>query len=298
MPPNILSTVLDVLTTKKGAALAVPAILLTGAALYVGANPGVPNAGAGPASAIVASAPAPATGVVRAQAGSTFSAAQKKDIEAVIKDYLLNNPDVLLEAQAALEAKLEKQQNERMAGAIKENAAELFKSTSAPVAGNPAGDVTVVEFFDYNCGYCKKAFPDLAKVVEGDKQVRVVLKEFPILSKGSEEAAKVALAARMQGKYWEFHRAMLELPGQANEASALRVAEKAGLDMARVKREMNSAEVRKEIDDTRKLAQKMGIQGTPHFLVGDKVIPGAPENLTEQIVKYVKEVRETGCKAC
>ena len=296
MSSNFFSILFDTLTTRKGAALAIPAVLLTGAALLVGSDPGTPKAGS--AAVTPASAAAPAAAPARVLSATAFSPAQKKEIEAVIKEYLLNNPDVLLEAQAALEAKMEKQQNERMAGAIKENAAELFKSASAPVAGNPSGDVTVVEFFDYNCGYCKKAFPDLAKVVDGDKNVRLVLKEFPILSKGSEEASKVALAARMQGKYWEFHRAMLELQGQANEASSLKVAEKVGLDMARIRRDMASAEVRREIDDTRKLAQKMGIQGTPHFLVADKIIPGAPENLTEQIIKYVKEVRETGCKVC
>jgi protein-disulfide isomerase len=103
----------------------------------------------------------------------------------------------------------------------------------------------------------------------------------------------------LQGKYWEFHRAMLEAPGQASEASALKVAEKvAGLDLAKLKRDMGSAEVKKEIDDTRALAQKLGIQGTPHFLVGDRIIPGAPENLLEQMTKLVAEVRKEGCKVC
>ena len=126
----------------------------------------------------------------------------------------------------------------------------------------------------------------------------LILKEFPILAKGSEEASHVALAARMQGKYWEFHRAMLENQGPANEASALRVAEKLGLDMGRLRKDMTSPEVKKEIDDTRALANKMGIQGTPHFLVGDKIIPGAPENLLELLNKHADEVRKEGCKVC
>ena len=113
----------------------------------------------------------------------------------------------------------------------------------------------------------------MAQLVEKDKQVKLILKEFPILSKGSEEAAKVALAAKMQGKYWEFHRAMQEAQGQTNEAAALRVAEKVGLDMARIRKDMASAEVKKEIDETRALAAKLGIQGTPHFLVGDRDHP-------------------------
>ena len=200
----------------------------------------------------------------------------------------------MLEVQNALEAKMDKIQAERMAVAIKENAGELFRPAASPVVGNVKGDVPVIEFFDYNCGYCKKAFTDVAQLMDKDKKVRVILKEFPILAKGSEEASRVALAAKMQGKYWEFHRAMLESQGQANEAAALRVAEKLGLDMARLKKDMASPEVKKEIDDTRQLATKMGIQGTPHFIVGDRIIPGAPENLAELLGKHVDDVRKDG----
>ena len=245
---------------------------------------------------VVASASAT---LVSATAGSSLSPDMRRDIEALIKDYLLKNPEVMVEVQAALEARMEKVQAEKMQTALKENATELFQSPAAPVAGNPKGDITVVEFFDYNCGFCKKALPDLAALVQSDKNLRVVLKEFPILSKGSEEASKVALAAKMQGKYWDFHLAMLGLQGQANEASALKVAEKVGLDMTRIKKDMASAEVKKEIDDTRALAQKMGIQGTPHFLVGDKVIAGAPENLSEMLTTQIGDVRKAGgCKVC
>jgi protein-disulfide isomerase len=244
-----------------------------------------------PASTAVAATPALTT--------TSFSAEQRRDFEALIKDYLLRNPEVMIEVQTALEAKMEKVNAEKMAVSLKENAKEIFQSPTAPVAGNPKGDVTIVEFFDYNCGYCKKALPDLASVMQSDKNVRVVLKEFPILSKGSEETAKVALAAKMQGKYWDFHLAMLNTQGQANEASALKVAEKVGLDMARLKKDVGSAEVKKEIDDTRALAQRMGISGTPHFLVGDKVVAGAPENLAEELSNKVNDVRKAGgCKVC
>jgi protein-disulfide isomerase len=143
-----------------------------------------------------------------------------------------------------------------------------------------------------------KAFPEVAQLIDSDKKIRLILKEFPILAKGSEEASRVALAAKMQGKYWEFHRAMLENPGQANEASALRVAERLGLDMARLKKDMQAPEVKKEIDATHALANKMGIQGTPHFIVGDRIIAGAPENLLELLNKDAAEVRKEGCKVC
>ncbi len=302
--PGFVSDIFDRLTSPKGAALAIPAILLVGAAIAIGQNAGH-NAGskdAGPAPAQVTQAasvptapPEPAPGASKA---GSFTPDQRREIEAMIKDYLIANPEVMVEIQTALESKMEKVQAEKMQVALKDSAGELFRSPGSPVAGNAKGDVTVVEFFDYNCGYCKKAFGDLAAAVDKDSKIKLVLKEFPILSKGSEEAAKVALAAKMQGKYWEFHRAMLEAQGQANEASALKVAEKVGLDMGRIKKDLGSAEVKKEIEDTRKLAQKMGIQGTPHFLVGDKVIAGAPEGLTELIAEKVAEIRKSGCGVC
>jgi protein-disulfide isomerase len=264
------------------AIILVPAVLIAGATLA--------NSQTAPAVTPEAATPAPS--------GSAFTPAQRKEIEAIIRDILVNNPEIMLDVQNALEAKMDKIQSEKMALALKEHANELYRPASSPIVGNPKGDVPVIEFFDYNCGYCKKALSELAQLVDKDKKVRVILKEFPILAKGSEETARVALAAKMQGKYWEFHRAMLESPGQANEASALRVADKLGLDMARLKKDMTSPEVKKEIDDTRQLATKMGIQGTPHFIVGDKIIAGAPENLAELLSKHVADVRKEGCKVC
>jgi protein-disulfide isomerase len=268
------------LASRKAAALVLaPMVLILGATLAIGQGASPPAASPSPAA-------------------SAFTPEQRKELGALIKEILVNNPEILLEAQNALEAKMDKIQSERMAVAIKEHASELFRPTGSPIVGNASGDVPVIEFFDYNCGYCKKAFLDIAKLVDKDKKVRVIMKEFPILSKGSEEAAKVALAAKMQGKYWEFHRALLQSQGQANEATALKVAEKLGLDMTRLKKDMASAEVQKEIDATRELATKMGIQGTPHFIVGDRIVPGAPENLAELLGKHVEEVRKDGCKVC
>jgi len=244
-----------------------------------------------------------APGLAPAQTGGTplttaFSPEQKQAIEQIIKEYLVANPEVFMEVQQALEAKMEAAQAEKMKVAIKEHATQIYRQPSAPVAGNQKGDVTIVEFFDYNCGYCKRGFTDLAKVLERDTKVKLVLKELPILSKGSEEASKVALAAKAQGKYWEVHRALLETRAQANEAVALKIAEKAGLDMARLKKDMESAEVKAEIARVRELAQKMGIQGTPHFLVGDQSIAGAPDNLGQVLGGLVADVRKTGCQVC
>jgi protein-disulfide isomerase len=295
-----LAAVVDALSSRKGGALLAPAILLLGTVLAIGQNQLPPPDAQAPKTESIIT-PAPATQAAPQKTASIeggLNAAQRKEVEAIIKDYLLSNPEVMMEVQSALEAKMDKIQTERAAVAIKQNAAEIFRPAGSPVVGNAKGDVTVIEFFDYNCPYCKKAFHEVAQLVEKDKQVKLILKEFPILSKGSEEAAKVALAAKMQGKYWEFHRAMQEAPGQTNEAAALRVAEKLGLDMTRLRKDMASPDVKKEIDETRALAAKLGIQGTPHFLVGDRIIPGAPENLLEQMQKTVAEVRKEGCKVC
>jgi protein-disulfide isomerase len=286
-PLSLLTAALDALTTRKGALLGAPAVLALAGLLSLGGVDRAPAQSAAPAGA---AAPAVAIG--------PFSADQTQAIQKIIKDYLMANPDVIMEVQQALEAKMEAQQAEKIKSAIKDNADEIFRRSSAPVAGNPKGDVTVVEFFDYNCGYCKRGFAEIAKLIDKDKNVKLVLKELPILSKGSEEAARVALAAKAQGKYWEVHRALLESRGQANEAAALKLAERFGLDMAKLKKDMDSAEVKAEIQKVRELAQKMGIQGTPHFLIGDKSIPGAPDNLFETMSGMVADLRKTGCQVC
>jgi protein-disulfide isomerase len=302
MPAKPSASLFDAITSIKGAALLVPAILLVGATLAVG-QAAAPSAPPAPEATTEQASPQPAAQATASKASdapapNAFTPAQRKELETIIKDVLLNNPEIMLEVQNALESKMDKIQAERMAVAIKENATELYRPAGSPIVGNVKGDVPVIEFFDYNCGYCKKALSEVTQLMDKDKKVRIIMKEFPILSKGSEEASRVALAAKMQGKYWEFHRAMLESQGQANEAASLRIAEKLGLDMARLKKDMASPEVKKEIDDTRQLATKMGIQGTPHFIVGDRIIAGAPENLTELLGKHVNDVRKEGCKVC
>lgn len=229
---------------------------------------------------------------------TAFSPDQKTQIETIVRDYLLANPEILLKVQAVLEAKMEKEQAEKTKAALADNAKEIYRDPNAPVAGNKDGDITVTEFFDYNCGFCKRSYPDVVKLIGDDKKLRIVFKEFPILSKGSEEASRVALAARNQGKYWEVHSALLELKGQANEAAALKIAEKAGLDMAKLKADMNAPEIKAELAAVKELATKMGINGTPHFLIGDRSIAGAPQDLLSQITSHVGELRKQGCAYC
>src|SRR3984893_8551333 len=234
----------------------------------------------------------------KAPESTNVTANQKKEIEQILKSYLVANPEVFVDIQNALEEKMEKEQAAKLKAAISQNSAEIYREPNASVGGNADGDITVVEFFDYNCGYCKRGLHDVVKLVETDPKVRVVFKELPILSKGSEEASRVALAAQRQGKYWEIHKAMLGAKGQMNEAAALQIAQKLGLDMGKLKKDVASPEMRAEVDKSEALAKKMGVNGTPHFLIGDRAIAGAPEDLYDQLAKNVGELRKQGCSYC
>ncbi len=227
-----------------------------------------------------------------------FSDPQKRGIEQIVRDYLIANPQVIVEVQQALESKMAREEAERTKALVMENAKEIYRHPDAPVAGNPDGDITVVEFFDYNCGYCKRGFSNILKLIESDPKVRLVLKELPILSKDSEEAAKIALAAKLQGKYWPLHRALIESKSRVTEASALEAAAKLGLDIPKLKADKDGPQVKAELARVEELAKKMGINGTPHFLVGSEAIGGAPEDLLELLTAKVAQLRKSGCSYC
>jgi protein-disulfide isomerase len=168
---------------------------------------------------------------------------------------------------------------EKHRAAVAETKATLFSSPHQVVLGNPQGNVTMVEFFDYNCGFCKRALSDMLDLLKTDPNLKFVLKEFPVLGEGSVEAAHVAVAARMQDvtgkKYIEFHQKLLGGRGPADKARALAVAKEVGFDMARIEKDMNSDEVKKTIDEDMKLADALGVSGTPSYVVGDEVVVGA-----------------------
>lgn len=277
---------LRVLADRPAAWLAIPAVAALAGLVLLGQS-----LVSSPAANAQDDAPA-------AAASGSFSAQQRSDIEAIVKNYLVTHPEIFLEVQTALETKMEKEQAARLKSVISENARDIYRDPKADIAGNPDGDITVVEFFDYNCGYCKRGLGDIVKLVESDPKVRVVFKELPILSKGSEEASRVALAAGQQGKYWELHQAMLNAKGVLNEATALQLATKLGLDIDKLKKDMNSPEVLAELAKAEELAKKLGVNGTPHFLVGDRAIPGAPGDLFEQLTAHVGELRKEGCSYC
>src|SRR5271170_2379484 len=214
-----------------------------------------------------------------AASAQSFSDDQKQAIEGIIKDYLLKHPEVLQEAMTALDKKQQEADAEKARTTIKDNNATLFNSPHEVVLGNPQGNVTMVEFFDYNCAFCKRALPDMMTLLKNDPNLKFVLKEFPVLGPGSVEAAHVAVAARMQDpsgkKYIEFHQKLLGGRGEVDKARALAVAKEVGFDMARIEKDMDSDEVKATIDEDMKLADALGVSGTPTYVVGDEVVVGA-----------------------
>jgi protein-disulfide isomerase len=209
----------------------------------------------------------------------TFTDPQRQEIEKIIKEYLVTHPEVLQEAAVELEKRQAAAEADRHKGAVAKYRKELFASTHHVTIGNPQGDVTLVEFFDYNCGYCKRALGDMMELLKGDPKLKIVLKEFPVLGPGSIEAAQVAVAVRMQDpsgkKYLDFHQKLLSGRGQADKARALAAAKEAGFDVARIERDLQSAEVRTSLEESMQLAEALGINGTPSYVVGESVVAGA-----------------------
>ena len=216
-------------------------------------------------------------------------------IERTVRDYLTKNPEVLVEMTNELDKRQAAEQEAQQKKAISENADAIFRSPVSHVAGNPNGDVSLVEFFDYNCGYCRKAMPDVVKLVNDDGKIRLVLKELPIFGEDSEAAAKLALASNKQGKYFEMHQKLFSEPGKADNEKALRVAKELGLDVDQLQKDAEDPDIKKGLDQAKELAQKLNLQGTPLYLIGDRVLPGAPDDLFDELKAKVAEVRKTGC---
>jgi protein-disulfide isomerase len=207
-----------------------------------------------------------------------FTTTQKSEIEGIVKDYLLAHPDILREMAAALESKQKAEETDQRRAAIAHAGKEIFNSDFQAVIGNPNGKVTLVEFFDYNCGYCKKAMDDLAKLMKGNPELRVVLKDFPVLGANSVEAAQVASAARKQAsgaKYWEFHQKLMSTKGQIGRDAALAAAKEVGLDVARLQKDAADPEIRDKLAGVLKLGDGLSINGTPSYVLGDEVVVGA-----------------------
>lgn len=213
--------------------------------------------------------------VPAAAAEEALTPAQKSAVEQTIRDYLVSHPDVLLDALKAAQQKDDEQAAERSRRVIAERRKELFGNSNDLVRGNPKGDATIVEFFDYRCPYCKQLEPTLDALLQEDGKLRIVYKEFPILGEASVYAARVALAARKQSKYAEFHGAMMAARGDITDAVVLKVAASVGLDLDRIKADMGGSDIDRIISSNYGLANALSIEGTPGLILGDAVVPGA-----------------------
>jgi protein-disulfide isomerase len=210
--------------------------------------------------------------------GAAFAesgALDKAAVEKVVHDYLIANPEVLVEAMTVLRERQQQAEAADRQVALKDHKAALYQDASTPVAGDPKGDVTVIEFFDYACPYCKQVALDLQKLLKADAHVRLLYKEYPVLGPNSLLAAKAALAARLQGKYVEFHNALMSTRGQFNEEVLMRVAGTVGLDTAKLKTDMATPAIEAALKGNRELADALTIHGTPAFIIGGSVYPGA-----------------------
>jgi protein-disulfide isomerase len=208
-------------------------------------------------------------------AASDFTPDQKTQIETIVRQYLKNHPEALIDAIQAADDKLKADAKDKVAQALTANRQRVYDDPQSPVGGNPNGNVTLVEFFDYRCPYCKQVEPSLEKLVGEDHQLKFVFKEFPVLGPDSEVAARVALAAKKQGKYEAFHRAMMGTGGHIDEAVIYKVAASVGLDMDRLKQDMSSPDIETELKANLDLGKTLDLDGTPSFIVGTTIVPGA-----------------------
>jgi len=239
------------------------------------------------AAVLLAAAPASALAD-----GDALTPAQKTAVETMIHDYLMSHPEVIVQSVKGAQQADEAQAATATRQAIKARHAELYSDPTSPVGGNPKGDVTIVEFFDYRCPYCKAIEPTLETLLKEDGKLRIVYKEFPILGPASVYASRVALAAHHQHKYAAFHKRMMAQKGQIDDAVVLETAAAAGLDVARIKAEMNAPDIDRIIKADYALADAINVQGTPAFVIGDTLVPGVAD--IGDLRKLIAEARQGG----
>jgi len=238
------------------------------------------------------------TGTFAPQAAHALDDAQKQEIGDFIKEYLIANPEILVEAQKALAAKQVAEQQQAAEAAITKNGKAIFSSEHDITLGNPDGDVTVVEFFDYNCGYCKRALSDMDAILESDKNVRFVLKELPILGPDSLAAHKVSAAFKVLApeKYGDFHRSLLSSEGRANEETAMALAVKMGVSDADIRAKIEAGVHEAGVREAYSLANDLGISGTPSYVVGSEAVFGAVG--VDDLSAKIASVRSCGKATC
>ncbi|KRB53149.1 disulfide bond formation protein DsbA [Rhizobium sp. Root708] len=236
--------------------------------------------------------------VATAYPAAALDDAQKKEFGEFIKQYLIENPEIMLDVQDALQKKQEQARLVKANTAISDNKTEIFDAKYDVTLGNPKGDVTIVEFFDYNCGYCRHALSDMQTMLQKDKNVRFVLKELPILGPESVAAHKVSDAFRKLSpeKYSQFHVALLGSEGRADESTALDVAQSLGVSEKQIRAEMAKSSSDQSVQETYQLAQSLGITGTPSYVIGNELVQGAVG--FDDLETKVKNMRTCGKTSC
>ena len=226
------------------------------------------------------------------------TAADKQEIEQIVREYLLAHPELIEEAITLLRQKREQEVAAAQVKAIEENGAEIFDSAHQMVLGNPEGKITLVEFFDYNCGYCKRAVSDMNALLEANPDLRIVMKEFPILSESSVEAARVSIAVKDKApqSYLKFHQELFNRPGQVTGAKALEVAKDLGLDPTALQAAANTDDVTGNLQEVQELAELLGISGTPSYVIGKELVPGAAGY--DALQEKVAAMRQCGEATC
>tara|TARA_B100000749_G_C18420307_1_gene463162 strand:+ start:689 stop:1462 length:774 start_codon:yes stop_codon:yes gene_type:complete len=212
------------------------------------------------------------------------------EIERIIHDYLMEHPEVIIESVQKLREKQEAMEMEEGTQNLRAFRDQLENDPLTPIAGNPDGDITIIEFFDYRCGYCKSTLATLLQLLTEDSRVKLVFKEFPILSEESETAARAALAAEMQGQYFTFHNALMGTRLSLTKENILEIAEKYGLDVDRLAIDMESPEVVSQVEANKKLASSLNIRGTPTFVIGEDIVPGAID--IETFREIIRKIRD------
>ncbi|MDQ6704097.1 MAG: DsbA family protein [Pseudomonadota bacterium] len=228
-----------------------------------------------------------------------FSSGQKAEIESIIKDYLLHKPEILREAIGVLEAREKAAETKARQEIVSDPSGALFSAANQAVIGNLEGKITLIEFFDYNCGYCKRALSDLARLMKDNPDLRVVLRDFPILSPGSVDAAKIANAflRQFQGeKFWEFHQKLLGSRGPVGKAEALAVAKDLGADMDKLAKDAAAPGISSGIEESDKLAKSLQVTGTPTYVIGEDVVVGAVGY--DELEAKVANIKKCGKTIC
>ena len=233
-------------------------------------------------------------GAARAEGEGSQLDLPVEEVERIVRDYLLREPEIIYQALEELQRRQAVAAAERQRAAVAANRAALVDQAGDPVAGNPEGNVTVVEFFDYQCQYCRRVVPSLQALLAEDQDLKVVFKEFPILGEASVTAARAALAAREQDRYLPFHFALMSARDLSLD-NIMTLAEGVGLDSERLVSDMQSPAIETRLQANLELARELGIEGTPAFVVGDELIPGAVDKT--RLAQLIEEAR-TNCVTC